>query len=537
MSFVIKSKKLKVKLPKPRYDIEDIMEGVDAHFELNGFKLYRPYQYEGVSWMLNRELNEETKGGILADEPGLGKTIQTAGVCFGNPVERTLLLVPPAVISQWVAVLTTIFGEENVYVHAGSDRCSTVEDLLKRTKSADGWSYTVASHHMLLNYDDMERPTVLNEIKWDRVVMDECHVVRNKGTKLHKQACAIRAKYRWGLSGTPVQNKIMDIINLFKFLNVHAAGLKLDELIEKLILRRTKAMVFHWNKDLEMPELSVHNHVVPFDTEEERLFYHKIFKNAKNAFDHMADSDGGVSAIAVLELLLRLRQASAHPHIVVRSYERKLKRKLKSMEHVYPTKMKAIVEHVESHKELALVFCHFIDEMNFFEHYFEERGIGTRKYYGGMSMSERDDAIEDFRDNYSMDAPRVLLIQIKAGGVGLNLQMFTQVYLSAPDWNPCNELQAIARAHRMGQDRPVEFHRFILVDPKETMGKEPGTVFMTVDERINVIQKEKRRLMATILKDDSLLETGKMTKKSLERMMEFGRATELTASDLASFFN
>jgi SNF2 family DNA or RNA helicase len=536
MSIVAVPTKLKVKLPRPHYDITEIMEGVDAHFELQSFKLYRPYQYDGITWMLNRELNEETKGGILADEPGLGKTIQTAGVCFGNPVKRTLILVPPAVISQWVAVMTTIFGEENVYVHVGADRCATAEDLLVRTNTPDEWSYTIASHHMLLNYEDLERPTVLNDIAWDRVVMDECHVVRNKGTKLHKQACAIRAKYRWGLSGTPVQNKITDIINLFRFLNVHAVGLKLDELIEKLILRRTKAMVFQWNAELEMPELSVHNHVVPFENEEERAFYHKIFKNAKNAFELLSDSDTGASAIAMLELLLRLRQASAHPHIVVRSYERKLKRKLKSMEHVFPTKMKAIVEHVASHKELALVFCHFIDEMNFFERYFEERGIGTRKYHGGMSMAERDDAIEDFRDNHSKDAPRVLLIQIKAGGVGLNLQMFNQVYLSAPDWNPCNELQAIARAHRMGQERPVEFHRFILVDPSAPVGTE-GSVFMTVDERINVIQKEKRRLMATILKDDSLLETGKMTKKSLERMMAFGRATELTASDLASFFN
>jgi SNF2 family DNA or RNA helicase len=249
----------------------------------------------------------------------------------------------------------------------------------------------------------------------------------------------------------------------------------------------------------------------------------------------MADSESGVSAIAVLELLLRLRQASIHPQLVVRSYERKLKRKLKSMEHVFPTKMKAIVEHVEAHKELALVFCHFIDEMRMFEKYFEERGIGTRKYHGGMSISERDDVISDFREPY-VGAPRVLLIQIKAGGVGLNLQMFNQVYLSGPDWNPCNELQAIARAHRMGQERPVEFHRFILTDPATPISAD-GAIFMTVDERINLIQKEKRRLMATILKDDSLLTTGKMTKKSLEKMMAYGRATELTSDDLASFFS
>ena len=528
--------KLKVKLPRPRYDVSEIMEGVDAHFELQGFKLYRPYQFDGISWMLDRELNADgARGGILADEPGLGKTIQTAGVCFGNPVRRTLILVPPAVISQWEAVMTTIFGEENVYLHVGADRCATAEDLLIRTNTPDEWSYTIASHHMLLNYDDMEKPTVLNEIAWDRVVMDECHVVRNKGTKLHKQACAIRAKYRWGLSGTPVQNKITDIVNLFKYLGVHAAGLKLDELIDQLILRRTKAMVFKWNAELEMPELSVHNHVVPFENDEERAFYHKIFKNAKNAFDVMADSESGVSAIAVLELLLRLRQASIHPQLVVRSYERKLKRKLKSMEHVFPTKMKAIVEHVEAHKELALVFCHFIDEMRMFEKYFEERGIGTRKYHGGMSISERDDVISDFRETYT-GSPRVLLIQIKAGGVGLNLQMFNQVYLSGPDWNPCNELQAIARAHRMGQERPVEFHRFILTDPATPISAD-GAIFMTVDERINLIQKEKRRLMATILKDDSLLTTGKMTKKSLEKMMAYGRATELTSEDLASFFS
>ena len=117
----------------------------------------------------------------------------------------------------------------------------------------------------------------------------------------------------------------------------------------------------------------------------------------------------------------------------------------------------------------------------------------------------------------------MLLIQINAGGVGLNLQQFTQVFMTSPDWNPSNEIQAIARAHRLGQTAPVTVHRFILYDQEQE--------FSTIDERITNIQIGKRSLMAKILQDDDYNKSGKL---NIEALKSSALVQKLTQSEYSS---
>jgi SNF2 family DNA or RNA helicase len=178
----------------------------------------------------------------------------------------------------------------------------------------------------------------------------------------------------------------------------------------------------------------------------------------------------------------------------------------------------------------CLVFCHFKEEMNLIEKSLKQRRIGVEMYHGGMNGKKRLEVLNKFPNNdmtntaklvlnrYNIPeviqnqifsySPRVLLIQINAGGVGLNLQQFSEVYFPSPDWNPSNEIQALARAHRLGQVKPVTVHRFILFDQEEE--------FSTIDQRIGSIQVTKRNLMAKILEDDNLLRDAKLSYKDIK---------------------
>ena len=129
-----------------------------------------------------------------------------------------------------------------------------------------------------------------------------------------------------------------------------------------------------------------------------------------------------------------------------------------------------------------------------------------------MNLNERCQVIEECNETYTSDNSGVdiLLIQIKSGGVGLNLQMFSRVYITSPDWNPSNELQAMARAHRIGQKKPVVVQKIIIVD--RSTGKP------TIDEKILTIQNRKRGMMADILSDPTLRSNGIMTSKSLNKL-------------------
>jgi len=301
-----------------------------------------------------------------------------------------------------------------------------------------------------------------------------------------------------------------------------------------MLLRRSKEMVEKVNASLKLPTLYQENHALEFIYGKERREYHRIKNNITEEYQEILDNDDlpeGQKMVAFFELLLRLRQASTHPQIVINGFKRKFGKRFKDYKEP-STKITTLVDMLaeKSVKENCLVFCHFREEMDMITEYLNQKGLSSERYDGSMSFNERQKTLSKFltssakkemgkvfehynipediqKDYINPYFPKILLIQINAGGVGLNLQQFTQVFITSPNWNPSNEIQAIARAHRIGQDKPVNVHRFILYDDQNEI--------TTIDERICNVQAAKREIMARVLQDERYNDIGKFNLKAL----------------------
>jgi SNF2 family DNA or RNA helicase len=526
----------------------------------------KDFQETGVRWMIDTELNSTYKGGILADDPGLGKTIQTAGLLAGIPKGNTLIIVPTSVIHQWVNTLSEIFGRNQVYLHYGSRKCKSKAKLIvKMSKkticvTSHGACFTPSakkgSIEEILEKDDINSiKTVLHTFMWDRVVVDEAHVLRNKSTKIHKAVRLLNWSQcnMWGLTGTPVQNSENDMVGLACFvgLPIKLAYSALEQFIETYVKRRTKQILIDNN---ELDDYEVVNHQVPFTTSEEQEVYEYIERDAISEMVRITEETDDVSALNMMymELLLRLRQTVSHPSVVISAFKKKYEDfdfETEFNTNTISSKIGALVDKIKNTKGYCLVFAHFRKEMQLVGKFLDKEGIQSEIYDGSLNLEQRQDVINKFdgvsvkkclvtRNGKRMcveNKPRVLLIQIKAGGVGLNLQQFTNVFILSPDWNPANEIQAIARAHRLGQKETVTVHKFTVVynelfnemkqieNPENPQQEEnnnnvdPIKPKTTVEERILCVQKKKRSLMVRMLNDETLEfnETFKMNGKKI----------------------
>ena len=488
------------------------------HLKECSYDLY-PYQKEGVEWMINREkrpcVNPAIKGGLLCDEPGLGKTIQTCALMYGNRVDVTLLVVPGSVIHQWEEAFDKILPMFGYYTHHGPGRLN-YDEIVELIDDGD-IKIIVTTLHMLYNRQNDEE-TVLHKVmaNYDngRIVIDEVHTIRNQRTKAHGLgkrcgAINIKAENRWGLTGTPVQNSKSDLKSLYAYIGLDRdwfrmqwGGDDIDALMKLntiLMKRRTKDMVKECNERFEMPELVQKVYKLHFKDDKERKAYQR-----------------GHKLVEPLEQLLRKRQASIHPEISLSGYRKKFRNDtISNMDEIAEylgdsTKTNMLVEMISSRVDKAncLVFTDFKLENKIIGHKLSKKDIKYRVYDGSTSLEARTEILSEFEDidtisQGDIQAPRVLLIQIKAGSVGLNLQKFTEVFLVSRNWNPSNEIQAIARAHRIGQKNKVYVHRFHLEDNKKS-----NTLY-TIDQHIESIQMIKRDTMCELLKDKTLIDMGK----------------------------
>ena len=479
-------------------------KNVHVYLEKKNFGLY-DYQKDFIKWGLDMEMKRKM-GGLLCDEPGLGKTVQTCALMYGNPQRKTLIIVPGAVIHQWIDTINKILPNLRIYLHRGRNRARTYSELCSKC-----FDVAITTLDMVYSRKKENFLTVLHSMYWDRIVIDEIHYIRNSSSKKAKGSHALRGTLKWGLTGTPIQNSIKDLKSLYKFIGLPSrfmtnVGLKEANLI--YMKRRTKAMLKGVNKRFEIPKLQQKTHAVGFLTKGERNVYSRVKDDVTLEYEELMsmDMESNQKMMLMFELLLRLRQVSIHPQIAINGFERKHKRKYKKYTG-RSSKIEAMLGIMKTkiENENCLVFCHFREEMDIIEKRLEEEGIISKRYDGSMSLEKRNESIRSFVDPKDIDPlnkdiPKVLLIQINAGGVGINLQMFSQVFIISPNWNPSNEIQAIARAHRIGQTRKVTVHRFTLFDVEEE--------FNTIDERIVGIQVSKRGIMAEYLKDETFNDMG-----------------------------
>ncbi|WP_421946577.1 DEAD/DEAH box helicase [Phaeodactylibacter xiamenensis] len=431
----------------------------------------RAYQKEGFRWMMR--LAEWGVGGCLADDMGLGKTVQALAMLSARKEEGPGLVIAPASVTRnWVRE-TARFAPDLTPKLLGN---SKEVDLIDEVGPGD---LLIISYGLLPFVEE-----ALTRKSFGSLVLDEAQAIKNAATKRSKIAMELRADFRLATTGTPIENHLGELWNLFRFLNPGLLGSQkrfnekftnpiskgdeprreqLRRLIQPFILRRHKRDV--------LTELPAKTEIILSVslTESEHSFYEAIRRSALEAVEA---ADGASKRFAILAQLTKLRQAACHPRLVMPD-SRVPSSKLDLVG-------ETILELLDSgHK--ALVFSQFVKHLRIVEQWVKAQGIPYQYLDGQTPGKKREEAVQAFQNGEG----QLFLISLKAGGTGLNLTEADYVLHLDPWWNPAVEDQASDRAHRMGQQRPVTVYRFVSED--------------TIEEKIVQLHQNKRELADQLL--------------------------------------
>jgi len=446
-----------------------------AKDNFNG-RLLAPYQREGVLWLLSMENNEmgPVKGGFLCDEMGIGKSAQLIATILGNPQKSTLIVVPKSIITQWVGEINKFAPQLSVHVFEGPNRTLKEADVI------------IMPYSLLSTHED----TPIHKKSWDRIILDEAHEIRNKSSKLFKSVNRIKAEIKWIVTGTPVFNSMNDFVSLCAFLGIDKALVQgmTNKIKDIYILRRTKDDLAKINERLRLPNCYFEN--VELDMfPDERQLYEFVFQDAQETIREAFKNAISLNSknMVILECLLRARQVMIWPAMYLEGIAKKTGTQAEEWVG-RSNKMETLFRMIKSHPdEKTLIFCQFRGEMNYIQKNMERP---TFRIDGSVAKEDRDNQVTAFK---KAPTGAVFIIQIRSGGQGLNLQEATRVYITGPSWNPATELQAIGRAHRMGQTKEV----FV----KKLIYKEMDT-FVSVEEEILALQGHKSIVCSKVLNDE-----------------------------------
>ena len=417
---------------------------------------FKQYQYDGVQWCVRNELRPDppgnARGGFIADEMGLGKTIMMIGTMFVNYLPHTLIVVPPVLIQQWFNEIYKASGHKALMFYGDNKKFITQDDINKSP-------IVLTTYNTILPED-----CLLKNIAWNRVIFDEAHHLRNSNTSRFRSCKQIKARVRWLVTGTPVQNRKQDFYNL-----CCAAGMKsafymdpanLRILGKNFVLRRTKQQV-----GINLPPVSKKECVVPWKNEKEMNLSEEIHSLLPNQTYVSMQKRRKLAEVfgyaGVLTAMLRARQSCIMPSLMRKEMELFCKMGMLRKESLealsYSSKLDAVIDLMLERKDNGkgkIVFCHFQNEID---------SIAERLRNGGMLKVVTYDGRNSGGHNLATlgEPADALVIQIQTGCEGLNLQHnFSEIYFVSPHWNPCVEDQAIARCHRIGQTKPVDVFKF-----------------------------------------------------------------------------
>lgn len=464
-----------------------------ATARLNG-RLIIPYQRDGVMWMLDREMTNGLLGGMLCDEMGLGKTIQIITTIIGNPKPKTLIIVPKSIVHQWKSEINRFAPNLKVTTFEGSNRATDVSAF-------DDYDVVIAPYTVMTNRKS-DDDTILHDINWNRIILDEGHEIRNKKSKTHISILKLSSEIRWIITGTPVFNSMKDFISLCAFFGIKQNEVqgKSNEIREKYVIRRTISDVSKFNTRIKLPPVTFEN--VELDlSPEESILYGEVYNESQESTKDMHIGKSAYN-MHILECLLRCRQVMAHPQCYLNGIAKKNDEPPDVWE-FQTSKNIALLRFIQGHPdEKSLVFCQFVSEMDEIHEMLVNKNIQVYRIDGSVSSEDRTKQISQFTESSSNS---VFIIQIKAGGVGLNLQSASRVYITSPSWNPATELQAIGRSHRTGQTRLVHVKKLVYNDMPD---------LPSVDHSIMSLQGHKSTICADVLNDPRLL-TQLPTKKTM----------------------
>lgn len=462
------AKKLDVLPPRPFLALKEQLEHFTSlsaiPIEEKWHQILRAYQVDGVRWL--RFLRLMNWGGLLADDMGLGKTIQTIAV-----LERgSLIAAPTSVIWNWQREIERFAPALKVNVYHGAGR------------SLDSGADVVITSHGTLRADI----EVLAKRKWKVMVVDEAQAIKNPDSLLAAAVCQCDAELRLALSGTPVENELGDLWSIFRFLNPGflgsladfrdryaapigrgdgVAAARLRERIKPLLLRRRKSDVLR--------ELPLRTEVIlkcPL-SDHEKGFYQTLLTALRGQLSVKNE------VMQILEGILRLRQAACHQSLLRPAAA------ASGSDPVGSSKTDVLMEKLaeaisEGHK--ALVFSQWTSFLDLVEPHLTAHQWAFLRIDG--STQNRQEIVDHFQ---SKDGPPLLIMSLKAGGVGLNLTAADHVFILDPWWNPAAEDQAADRAHRIGQVNPVMIYKLVAED--------------TIEEKILELQRVKRSLAEAAL--------------------------------------
>lgn len=403
----------------------------------------RPYQYDGLNW-LNR-MAEFGFGACLADDMGLGKTIQCLALLHSRKKTGACLVVAPSsLILNWELEAKKFAPTLKVSALIGGSRL-------------DNFTEVKAGEVYLTSYGQLIRDIdKLQNIEWATVILDECQAIKNPVTQRAKACRTLKAQFKVGLSGTPVENHLTELWSLFHFLNPGLLGglthfkdkfigkkadnKSLKKLVQPFLLRRTKAEVL---KDL--PE-KVEKTLLIEPSKEEAAFYEALRR--KHLKDIEATKNPNDRYMKTIVALTKLRRASCHTSLIDEES------RIPSSKH---TALMGLLEDVVRNGHRALIFSQFVDHLKIVAGLLDEASISFQYLDGSTPIRKRQKAVDAFQDGEG----DVFLISLKAGGFGLNLTAADYVFHLDPWWNPAVEDQASDRSHRIGQKRAVNVYRLV----------------------------------------------------------------------------
>jgi SNF2 family DNA or RNA helicase len=414
-----------------------------------------PYQMEGIAFLMPRH------AALLADEMGLGKTAQAILALrllfHAGLVRRSLIVCPKPLVSNWSRELRT-WAEDLPFEVIGGDvdernSCWLVSNCPLK----------------LINYELLTRDAAFladERVAFDVVVLDEAQRIKNRDSKIAQVVRSIRRDRSWALTGTPIENKPEDLVNLFAFVDPgrippDTPSKRLSQFTGDCILRRTKDDVL-----TDLPPKTIRDTYLEL-TPAQRQSYLLAEKEGVIRLNSMGET---ITIHHVFELVMRLKQICNFDPLTGHSA------KLEQLQ-------ADLTEIAESGRK-ALVFSQWVEPLQRLARALEP--FGPLQFHGRIPDRERQTVLERFRSDSSK---HVILMSYGAGGVGLNLQFTNYVFLFDRWWNPAVEDQAINRAHRIGQRQPVFVTRFVTPE--------------TIEGRIAEVLDRKRQLFNELLEQNS----------------------------------
>ena len=461
----------------------------------------RDYQLEGFQWL--SRLAHWGVGACLADDMGLGKTVQALALLLQRaPDGPALVVAPTSVCMNWMAEAEKFAPTLRIKLFGAGDRAALLDGV-------EAFDLVIVSYGLL-----QLAAAQFAAVRWHTIVLDEAQAIKNNATKRSQAVMALQGDFKMVATGTPLENHLGELWNLFRFINPGLLGsaeqfnlrfagpiekaqdkraeqgarTRLRRLIQPFILRRTKAQVL-----AELPPRT--EIVLPVDlTPQETALYESLRRDALARLAALEQPQNQKS-IEILAEMMKLRRACCNPNLVAPEL---------NLESSKLTAFARLVDELLDNRHKVLVFSQFVDHLTLIRRHLDGRGIRYQYLDGSTPMAERKKRVDAFQAGDG----DVFLISLKAGGVGINLTAADYVIHMDPWWNPAVEDQASDRAHRMGQLRPVTIYRLVARH--------------TIEEGIVDLHKHKRDLADSLLEGADL--AARMSAGEMLRMLEQGLA-------------